>query len=344
MSRGPLDWNLHTKRARSGGSISPGGERLHAHHTRSACRCCRRPARSSSLQHAAATTAATAPRQRRPRSTAASAETTTASAETTASGATTTPGSGSTAAGLDTDCTNPGEPVTPPPPPTTGPPAATRRRRPLEPPAPWRASRAPLRCSNCRDEFKEQLLDPERLEPHRTSTTPRRATTPSMLIALAAEYAKSDGSEFAEQIVGDVRRRRRPGEKCTTRPICKAIIDAGELPDYDGQSGPITMNGNGEPLRGELRRAAASAPTTASTTARRRTSQANAPESAVVAADPGRRRSAPVTACSRSAASCRRRVRSPSSDHPSSPACELAIEEINAAGGVLGKPGRVLRR
>ena len=41
-----------------------------------------------------------------------------------ASGATTTPGSGS-AAVLDTDCTNPGEAVTPPPPPTTGPKAET---------------------------------------------------------------------------------------------------------------------------------------------------------------------------------------------------------------------------
>lgn len=63
-------------------------------------------------------------------------------------------------------------------------------------------------------------------------------------IALAAEIAKTDGSAMADQIVGVT----KDGEKCTDFQSCLDIIKAGGDPDYDGQSGPITMNGNGEPL------------------------------------------------------------------------------------------------
>ena len=65
-----------------------------------------------------------------------------------------------------------------------------------------------------------------------------------VVIALAAEMAKTDGSALADQIVGIT----KDGEKCTDFPSCLTIIKAGGDPDYDGQSGPITMNGNGEPL------------------------------------------------------------------------------------------------
>ncbi len=65
-----------------------------------------------------------------------------------------------------------------------------------------------------------------------------------IIIALAATEAGTDGSEMADHIVGIT----KDGEKCTSFADCKAIIDAGGDPDYDGVSGPITMNGNGEPL------------------------------------------------------------------------------------------------
>lgn len=65
-----------------------------------------------------------------------------------------------------------------------------------------------------------------------------------VVIALAAEMAKTDGSAMADQIVGIT----KDGEKCTDFKSCLDIIKAGGDPDYDGQSGPITMNGNGEPL------------------------------------------------------------------------------------------------
>ena len=63
-------------------------------------------------------------------------------------------------------------------------------------------------------------------------------------IALAAVEAKTDGSAMADHIVGIT----KDGEKCTDFAACVKIIDAGGDPDYDGFSGPITMNGNGEPL------------------------------------------------------------------------------------------------
>ncbi len=65
-----------------------------------------------------------------------------------------------------------------------------------------------------------------------------------VVIALAAIHSKTDGSAMADHIVGIT----KDGEKCTDFAACVAIIDAGGDPDYDGFSGPITMNGNGEPL------------------------------------------------------------------------------------------------
>ena len=65
-----------------------------------------------------------------------------------------------------------------------------------------------------------------------------------VVIALAAEAAQTEGSARADQIV-DI---TKDGDKCTDFKSCLDIIKAGGNPDYDGQSGPITMNGNGEPL------------------------------------------------------------------------------------------------
>jgi ABC-type branched-subunit amino acid transport system substrate-binding protein len=65
-------------------------------------------------------------------------------------------------------------------------------------------------------------------------------------IALAVQKAQDDGSAHAAEIVGIT----RDGEKCTTYADCLAIIEAGGDPDYDGISGPLDFNGNGEPLKG----------------------------------------------------------------------------------------------
>ena len=67
-----------------------------------------------------------------------------------------------------------------------------------------------------------------------------------VLIALAADEAKSDGSDLADHIVG----LTKDGTKCTDYKACADLIAAGTDVDYDGQSGPLDMNGNGEPLQG----------------------------------------------------------------------------------------------
>jgi len=151
-------------------------------------------------------------------------------------------------------------------------------------------------------------------------------------IALAAEIAKTDGSAMADQIVGVT----KDGEKCTDFKSCLDIIKAGGDPDYDGQSGPITMNGNGEPLEasygilvfGEGNQLDDSLTTYVT---------ASAPESAVkplTTTDVKREGDGelkfggllPQTGSLAFLGA------------PEFAGAELAIQEINDAGGVLGKP------
>ena len=67
-----------------------------------------------------------------------------------------------------------------------------------------------------------------------------------IVIALAAAAAGTDGSALGDEINGIT----GVGEKCTTYVDCLALIDAGTDVDYDGISGPLDFNGNGEPLAG----------------------------------------------------------------------------------------------
>ena len=65
----------------------------------------------------------------------------------------------------------------------------------------------------------------------------------AIVIALAATEAKTDGIEYASKINGIT----RGGEKCTDFAGCKKLIDEGKDVDYDGASGPLEFSGNGEP-------------------------------------------------------------------------------------------------
>ena len=65
------------------------------------------------------------------------------------------------------------------------------------------------------------------------------------LIALAVEKAGTDGIDYAKEINGIT----RDGDKCKDFVSCRDIIKAGGDPDYDGVSGPLTFAGNGEPLQ-----------------------------------------------------------------------------------------------
>jgi len=92
-------------------------------------------------------------------------------------------------------------------------------------------------------DFKDQLL---KVDPSLGSTFNYAAETYDAvtIIALAAEKAKTDGIDYAKEINGIT----RDGEKCTDFASCKAVIDKGGDPDYDGKSGPLEFAGNGEPL------------------------------------------------------------------------------------------------
>ncbi len=67
-----------------------------------------------------------------------------------------------------------------------------------------------------------------------------------LLIALAAEAAGTDGSGLADQLVAV----SKEGTKCSpaTWADCIATVKAKGDVDFDGFSGPNTLNGNGEPL------------------------------------------------------------------------------------------------
>ena len=92
------------------------------------------------------------------------------------------------------------------------------------------------------DDFKTRLLevDPALVDYNYAA----EAYDLTVIMALAVEVAQDDGIAYASEIQGVT----RDGEKCTDFAACKAIIAAGGDPDYDGFSGPITLNGVGDPL------------------------------------------------------------------------------------------------
>ena len=65
-----------------------------------------------------------------------------------------------------------------------------------------------------------------------------------IITALAVLQAGDDGIAHAAEINSVT----RDGEKCTAFADCAALIEAGTDIDYDGISGPLTFAGNGEPI------------------------------------------------------------------------------------------------
>ncbi|MBI5088595.1 MAG: ABC transporter substrate-binding protein, partial [Actinobacteria bacterium] len=92
------------------------------------------------------------------------------------------------------------------------------------------------------DYFKARLLevDPALIDYNYAA----EAYDLTTIIALAVAVAEDDGIGYASEIQGVT----RDGEKCNDFASCMEIISAGGDPDYDGQSGPITLNGVGDPL------------------------------------------------------------------------------------------------
>jgi len=92
------------------------------------------------------------------------------------------------------------------------------------------------------DDFKTRLLevDPDLVDFNYAA----EGYDLTLIIALAVAIAEDDGIGYASEIQGVT----RDGDKCTDFATCMAIITAGGDPDYDGYSGPITLNGVGDPM------------------------------------------------------------------------------------------------
>jgi branched-chain amino acid transport system substrate-binding protein len=71
-----------------------------------------------------------------------------------------------------------------------------------------------------------------------------------VIVALAAEVA---GTDDPVAVAAEINGVTKDGEKCTDFAACKAIIDGGGDPDYDGQGGPYEFVDAGEPAAASFR-------------------------------------------------------------------------------------------
>jgi len=151
------------------------------------------------------------------------------------------------------------------------------------------------------------------------------------IIALAAEKAGTDGIDMAKEINGIT----RDGTKCTSFTDCLKIIKDGGDPDYDGVSGNITMNGNGEPMEASYGVLTFGANNRIDDTKTTYVPAAAAPEAEVpqVPVDGTRAGDGVLHIGTLLPQTGSLAFLGP----PEFAGAELAIADINAAGGVLGK-------
>jgi len=101
------------------------------------------------------------------------------------------------------------------------------------------------------DDFRERLLevDPDLADFSYAS----ESYDATILVALAALAANStDGTKLAEKLQEVSGGGDNPGEKFTTFKDAAAAIIAGDVVDYDGPSGPITFDENGDPTEATI--------------------------------------------------------------------------------------------
>lgn len=183
------------------------------------------------------------------------------------------------------------------------------------------------------DSFKERLLE---VDPDLSDFNYGAETYDAIVVsALAVEVAGTDGAEYANEINGVT----RDGEKCTAYAECLELVDAGTDIDYDGVSGPLDFSGNGEPTVasygvqtfGDDNRIDEDATEFVT---------ANAPEEADVD-------QVPVTATREGDGVFKVGTLLPETGSlaflgpPEFAGAQLAIDEINEAGGVLDKPAEL---
>jgi ABC-type branched-subunit amino acid transport system substrate-binding protein len=92
------------------------------------------------------------------------------------------------------------------------------------------------------DEFQNRLLE---IDSELQDYSYAGETYDAIVVsALAAEVA---GSDEGEAVGAEIPGVTRDGTKCTTYEECKQLVEDGEDIDYDGQSGPIEMDDEGDP-------------------------------------------------------------------------------------------------
>jgi ABC-type branched-subunit amino acid transport system substrate-binding protein len=179
-------------------------------------------------------------------------------------------------------------------------------------------------------DFKDRLLE---IDPSLEDYSYAAETYDSVVvIALAVEVAGTDGIEFASEINGVT----RGGEKCTDYAGCLELVKAGTDIDYDGVSGPLEFSGNGEPTQasygvqvfGEDNRIDDSKTTFVEAAAPADADVAQVPVVGTRAGD-GELKIGSILPQTGSLAFL---------GPPEFAGFDLAIADINAAGGALGKP------
>lgn len=92
------------------------------------------------------------------------------------------------------------------------------------------------------DDFKKRLAE---VDPNLKDYTYGPESYDAVVVAaLAAEIAKSDSSKA---IAKEMQNASADGTKCTTYADCLKLVKAGTNIDYEGVSGPINFNGTGSP-------------------------------------------------------------------------------------------------
>ena len=80
----------------------------------------------------------------------------------------------------------------------------------------------------------------------------RRAYDAVNLIALAAIFGKNDSGTAIAQNIAKVSGANNEGEVCSTFTACLELLNAGKTINYEGQSGPINLDANGDPSRAAM--------------------------------------------------------------------------------------------
>ena len=181
-------------------------------------------------------------------------------------------------------------------------------------------------------DFKAKL-DGQGLDLKKTYNYGAESYDAAMIIALAASAAKSDGIDMAKQINAVT----RGGTKCKAFKECADLLKAGTTDiDYDGASGPLEFSGNGEPTvasYGVQRFEATNRINDDKTTYKTATApkEADVPQVAPTGtrAGNGTLKIGTLLPITGSLAFL---------GPPEVAGVRLAVQEVNAAGGVLGKP------